>query len=624
MCGIAGRAGSSPGSRERIESMVASLIHRGPDEKGFYVGNSVELGMRRLSIIDVVAGHQPIHDEKSELFLVFNGEIYNFKTLRTELVKKGHFFLSESDSEVIIHLFEEEGVEAFSRLRGMFAIAIWNINTKELVLARDQIGKKPLMYAISDGNLFFGSETKTVMKGLKDFGKNLSVNFEALNGFLSQGYVASPDNVFNEIKALPPGTFLKWKAGHASTVTYWKPESKVDSTIDYSDALENSELLIRNAVKRRLVSERPLGAFLSGGIDSALITTIMSQESSSKVSTFTIGFDDERFDESTQAREIAHFLGTNHFEFKDSVNPVNLVNDFGQTFDQPFADSSALPTLLLSKRAREEVVVALSGDGGDEVFLGYERYKYLPRLQQANALLKIASPFSMIIEGAADRLGNRKLARLSKEFISYPTLSERYLSGMSLLNFDLRNKYMSRTFKAQVSNSAQPEIRYLQKIAHGETALNARSLSIVDLGEYLPEDLLVKMDLASMRYSLEVRSPLLDLDLIEFALQLPNEVLLRNGKSKNLLKAILGKYMPRNLFDRPKMGFAIPRASWLRNELHEMSHDLLLDSTARTRGWTNTHEVEKLLGIHDGGRDMDAQIWPLICLELWARNWLDS
>lgn len=624
MCGIAGRVGPAAKSGDQLDKMLKSLVHRGPDEGGVYTGEDVEIGMRRLSIIDIAGGHQPVTNETGRYQLVFNGEIYNFQELRGSLSRKGHAFKSKSDSEVIVHLYEDFGVAAFAKLRGMFAIAIWDTETKTLVLARDHLGKKPLVFASINGNLIFASETKAILEGAKNLGFRLNPNFNAINDYLAFGYVPSPKNAFQEVHSLKPGSVLVWQNGSYSETSFWVPNQEENTEITFAEAVGEAERLIVQAVKRRLISERPLGSFLSGGVDSALVTAIANSISETKLSTFTIGFAHPAYDESQHAESVANHLQTNHHTFNSEVSPIDLLTRLGSAFDQPFADSSALPTLLLSEKTREHVVVALSGDGGDEIFLGYERYKYIPRLQQFNSLASALKPFRGAVNGFANATNNRKLARLGKEFNSHKTLSSRYIAGMTMTSLAERRNLLHKDLLGQISILNSPEVEYERSILQWKTFDAAQQLAKSDISRYLPDDLLVKVDIASMKSSLEVRTPLLDLDLVDFALSLPKKIHMHNGESKSILKAILSKYVPKELFDRPKMGFAIPRAEWLRTDLHEMTHDLLLDNTSRARRWLNLDAIEGLLREHDSGTDCDELIWPLLCLELWARNWLDS
>lgn len=624
MCGIAGQVGADAGNAQRLQAMIQTLEHRGPDEAGVYVGNNVAIGMRRLSIIDVAGGQQPVQDESGRYQLVFNGEIYNFKELRKSLVSQGHKFNSDSDSEVIVHLYESKGINSFSELRGMFAIAIWDIATRTLILARDHLGKKPLMYASVNGNLLFASESKAILKAAKQSGFDFDIDFDALNNFLTLGYVPSPQNAFRGINSLKPGSVLVWNNGNFKETAFWTPHQDLNTNISYSEAVSETDRLLKQAVKRRLVSERPLGAFLSGGIDSALISAVANSIGENKLATFTIGFNEHAYDESMYAEEVAKHLGTNHQTFKSEVDPVLLLTQLGSAFDQPFADSSALPTMLLSAKTREHVVVALSGDGGDEIFLGYERYKYLPRLQRFNSVLQALKPMSGTLGKIASSTHNRKLKRLVKEFESFSSLNSRYIAGMTMIPVDLRRNILHNDFQELIFDLNGPEQEYADLISRFSDLVPAIKLAHTDISRYLPDDLLVKVDIASMKSSLEVRAPLLDLDLVNFALTLPKEIHMHKGESKSLLKSVLSNYLPRELFDRPKMGFAIPRANWLRNELHEMAHDLLLDQTAQSRHWMNTASVERVLKRHDDGFDQDEVIWPLLCLELWARNWLDA
>lgn len=622
MCGIAGRAGSHAGSFESIARMTASITHRGPDEDGFFVVSGIELGMRRLSIIDVTGGHQPAFDESRNIVVVFNGEIYNFGVLRRKLEAQGHRFSSVSDTEVIAHLYEHLGEECFTHLRGMFAIAIWDAVDARLILARDRVGKKPLLYrTYPNGDIDFASEARALFRPL---GIAPSAELGSLNRVLAFGYADSPFSAFSDVRRLPPGCVLTWEAGVSEIKNYWHSDFTGDGQFSDAEVVEETLARIDDAVRARLISERPLGAFLSGGIDSTVVTALMAQNSPAKISSFTIGFSSRAYDESGHARDIAGYLGTDHHELILEPDPQVLLQSIGSAFDEPFADSSAVPTWILSEFAREHVVVALSGDGGDEVFSGYDRYQWIPKLQRFDSLLGLAQPFRGLAESAAVRFGNRKLARLTQEFQSFPSLSSRYCAALTLTNAATRSRLWSDDALQAIGEVDTPENEYLDEWASVASRSHdpVLTMSEMDLRHYLPGDLLVKVDIASMAHSLEVRSPLLDQEVIAFAQRIPVHQRIRDGKSKWVLQQIAQRLVPAELIDRPKMGFAIPRSEWLRGPLHAMTRDLLTDSTARSRGWFRMETVNALLDDHARGENRDSAIWPLLMIELWARNWL--
>ncbi|CAB4987226.1 MAG: asparagine synthase (glutamine-hydrolyzing) [Actinobacteria bacterium] len=615
MCGIAGGVGNRAPKSDELSRQLDSIHHRGPDETGRFLSDGIALGIRRLAIIDVGTGQQPVSNESQTIHLVFNGEIYNFKSLRDDLSSKGHHFRSNGDSEVLVHLYEEYGIEFIQKLSGMFAIAIWDSRDRSLTVIRDRMGKKPLWYAHqSDGTFIFGSEVKAI----KAAGVSTTLRKEAISEVMQFGYVNAPRSAYNEINQLPPASYGIWREGKLGIKKYWSPDFETVNEISYEDALTETKKLIRDAVERRLISERPIGSFLSGGFDSTVVTAYMTQLVPGKVKTFSIGFDDPRYDESAYARAVAKHLGTEHIEEKLTPDPALLLQQLSSTLDQPFADSSIIPTFMLSKFARQEVVVALGGDGGDEVFGGYDRYLAAPVMQQWNSLLKVAAPLSAGLTSAGV-INNRKIKRILSQVQSHPTLAARYLSILSLGQAPELKQLIGHDFHSMAASA--------EFISHFGLAGARDDLSRMirsDFQWYLPGDLLVKADLATMANSLEVRAPLLDHDVVEWATRLPSEYKIKGRETKHILKDIARSLVPSELIDRPKMGFAIPRADWLRTGLRTMTYDLLTDTTAQGRGWFIPSEVEKILADHKSGQDRDSLIWPMLMLELWARTWLDN
>ena len=614
MCGIAGGVGTNSPKESSLGRVLDSIEHRGPDERGTYLGEGIALGICRLAIIDVGTGQQPVSNESKTIHLVFNGEIYNYKFLRDGLALKGHKFRSQGDSEVIVHLYEEYGVDFVTMLNGMFAIAIWDSREKKLLLFRDRMGKKPLWYSLqSDGTLLFASEVKALIAA----GVMITLRPAAISEVLSFGYVNAPRSAFNEINQIPPASIGTWQNGSMTTAKYWAPDFTHETKDSYDDALAKGKELIKAAVERRLISERPLGSFLSGGYDSSVVTAYMTQLVPGKVRTFSIGFDDPKYDESKYARRVANYLGTEHIEEKLSPDPAFLLEQLARTLDQPFADSSIIPTFMLAKFARQEVVVALGGDGGDEVFGGYDRYIATPMMQRWNTLMTIASPLGKSLS-VREGISNRKLRRIISQIQPYPSLASRYRGVVSLGSDAELSSLVSPDFKTTIAvNDFEKDFQRYG--ARDDLSRMLRS----DLEWYLPGDLLVKADMATMANSLEVRSPLLDHEIVEWASSLPSSFKIKGSQTKYLLKEIARSLLPAELIDRPKMGFAIPRADWLRTGLRPMTYDLLTDSTARNRGWFVQVEVEKVIKQHMSGRDRDSIIWPMLMLELWARNWLD-
>ena len=614
MCGIAGGVGTNAPKESTFGRVLDSIEHRGPDERGTFLDSGIALGICRLAIIDVGTGQQPVSNEAKTIELVFNGEIYNFKVLREALVSKGHKFRSNGDSEVIVHLYEEYGLDFLQMLNGMFAIAIWDTRKETLILVRDRMGKKPLWYSSqADGTLLFASEVKALIAA----GAGTTLRPAAISEVLSFGYVNAPRSAFNEVNQIPPASVGIWQNGTLTVSKYWSPDFSQEKRVSYEIGIERTKELIKAAVERRLISERPLGSFLSGGYDSTVVTAYMTQLVPGKVRTFSIGFDDPRYDESKYAREVAKYLGTEHIEEKLSPDPALLLEQLSHSLDQPFADSSIIPTFMLAKFAREEVVVALGGDGGDEVFGGYDRYMATPMMQRWNAAMALATPLGKRLS-AREGISNRKVKRILSQIQSYPSFASRYRGVLSLGSDSELERLVSPDFQSTGART-QFEHDFAREGARDALSQMLRS----DFEWYLPGDLLVKADMATMANSLEVRSPLLDHELVEWMAGLPSKFKVKGGQSKYLLKEIARSLLPKELIDRPKMGFAIPRADWLRTGLKEMAHDLLTDSTARNRGWFHQGEVEKILAQHTSGRDRDALIWPMLMLELWARNWLD-
>ena len=613
MCGIAGWAG--PGDPSRLEAMVASLAHRGPDESGFWVGPEAALGIARLSIIDVAEGHQPIYSANRSVVAVCNGEIYNYRELAAELIASGVILKSASDVEVIPHLYRRHGLDFVRRLRGMFAIAVWDDREKRLVLVRDRVGKKPLVYAKDGEALLFASETRALLAG----GWRSEPDLGALDHVLAFGCIPTDSGAFTGLRSLPPGHVGVWQAGQLDVRPYWSWEADQER-LPTRGLGETIEAALDEAVRIRLVSERPLGAFLSGGIDSTIVTALMARHHTGPVRTFSIGFADPAYDESGYARAVAEFLGTDHTELIVEPDPAGMLERLVEAYDQPFADSSAIPTLLLSELASREVVVALSGDGGDEGFGGYERYRAAPALQRLNPLLGVASSVSGPLASWADRSGQRRLGRLARDLRQQPSLGARYRGIMELLPTELRTEVWTPSAREAFSVTAAKSA--FDAVWDRFGALDdLDQMRATDVATYLPGDLLTKVDIASMACSLEVRSPFLDQEVLALAARLPRGAMIRGGTTKWILRQLAYRLVPRELVDRPKRGFGIPQAAWLRGPLRDITRDVLLDRTARDRGWFEPVVVQRLLDEHDSGVDRDRQIWPLLMVELWARRW---
>ena len=619
MCGIAGRVGLKNSDPAILKSMIQALAHRGPDDTGFYFDEGVEFAMSRLAIIGVLNGKQPVENEDQTIQVICNGEIYNYRQLRMELIGRGHKFKTESDVEVIAHLFEDHDTEFVHKLRGMFAIAIWDKKTRRLVLVRDRLGKKPIVYRIrSGGGIEFASETKALLKS--DVPKE--PDFAAIDSALALGYPLAPLTGFKGIKSLRPAHMLVWQGGTYQESRYWSLNDIKPEQWSFEESVKRVEGELETATKLRLISERPIGALLSGGIDSSLVTAMMAKISPSPVETFSVGFSESKFDESSHARKVAAHLKTNHHEIIVKPDPNVIISHIANIADSPFADSSLIPTLIVSELAKQHVTVALSGDGGDEAFGGYLRYKILPIMEMVNPAFKFAGPIRTVMQKLSQATENRLLDRLANNLKYYRSSEERYFALMSWLQPQERESiWNARKYSISTDPSVETQFRNIWQSCSASD-LSAKAMRVDSLS-YLPGDLNYKVDMASMANSLEIRSPLMDQRIYEIAAQIPTKFHIHHGESKYLLKHILYKHVPKELVDRPKMGFGIPRAQWLRSELNLLMKDLLLGDRYRSRGWFDSKYTEELIEKHEGGFDTDRILWPLMMIELWAQTWLD-
>lgn len=619
MCGIAGRVGSDVGFLDPLKKMTDAILHRGPDEEGFFVAPGIELGSRRLAIIDVAEGQQPVSLDDGAITVVFNGEIYNFQTLRKSLIESGHHLKTKSDTEVIAWLYRLEGLNFVQHLRGMFAIAVWDAREHKLILVRDRLGKKPLLYrSRSDGGLDFASEARALLVA----GAPREPDLVALDFVLTFGYAPPPMTGFRSIAALPPGHLLIWKDQKVVVEQYWKFDSSHKTIFDMQDAISQTKETLEESVKLRLISERPLGVLLSGGIDSTLVAAFASKNLSTKLNTFSIGFEDPEFDESGYAAEVAKRLGTEHHQLIVKPDPEVLVRTLARTLDRPFADSSLLPTFMVSEFARSEVVVALGGDGGDEGFGGYSRYQLVDRMQLINPLLRLASPIASTIQKFAFQMGNQRLSRLAGGLRTYASTQERYMALVSLIHRSERQELWSKT--SPLDHSGLDPATWFKKIWEGVLAREHLDRPLaVDIETYLPEDLNFKTDIASMANSLELRSPFQDHKLIELSGRISEKLKFHNGETKYILRQIAKEFVPASLVDRKKMGFGIPRGRWMREELRPLVAETLLGSSAVNRGWFNREAVSHQIDLHNRGVNRDRILWPLFAIEMWAQNWLD-
>lgn len=620
MCGIAGlvvapgQAAPSPALGERMNAVI---VHRGPDDGGVHADERALLGMRRLSIIDVGGGHQPLYGADRQVCIVFNGEIYNYRELRAGLEKDGHTFATQSDTEVILQAYLRDGVAVFDKLDGMFGVALWDKRTDELILARDRLGEKPLYYTRNDSRLLFGSEMKSLLQS-PDCPRD--VNPDALRAYLAYGYVPAPDSIFSGVHKLPPAHYLRYRDGQVSLHRYWRPSLAQKTTLSEAEAGEQLEELLDRAVASRLVSDVPFGAFLSGGLDSSTVVALMARHLTQPVKTFTIGFKEAAFSELDDARRVASHLGTEHHELVVDPDAVQLISKLAWHFDEPFADSSAVPTFLVSELAAKQVKMVLTGDGGDEMFGGYDRYLKLLKLE---ALGPLRAPGASLLKLAGKLIPDPHGERLYRvgERLQLP-FNERYLSGVAVMRADL-----ARRLSPHAGGSHHFDLPALREpgsdLGAGTSALD-RAVAI-DLQSYLPDDILVKLDRMAMAASLEGRSPFLQPDLVNFALSLPEDYRVRNGRGKHLLREVAGKWLPPRAISKPKQGFAIPLADWFRGPLRAMAADTFASREFRERGLVDPAVAVSLLDEHVSGRlDRSEALWQVLCLETWAQRFLTA
>jgi asparagine synthase (glutamine-hydrolysing) len=649
MCGICGELITArPGMAQRpdvalVERMCARMVHRGPDDQGVCAAGRAALGMRRLAIIDLAGGHQPIANEDGSVWAVCNGEVYNYRELRQALVRRGHAFRTASDTEVLVHLYEEMGDACVDPLRGMFAFAVWDRRRERLLLARDRLGKKPLFYAPLPGRLTFASELQAL---LADPALPRALDPLAVHHYLSLQYVPAPLSMLRAVRALPAAHRLVWASGQARVERYWRLRFTPTRPQPFEELRRQTLDTVREAVRLRLVADVPLGALLSGGVDSSAVVALMAEASARPVTTFTIDFDEGPYSEAAHARAMARHVGADHHEL--AVRPALLLDELPQIvrrLDQPLADPAAVPLYALARLARAHVTVALSGDGGDEVFGGYQRYAADPLADLAvliprparERLIRAARDVLSVIRDRPAPPGSSHAARITDHGLP----PERDLAGAlerlaqaaaaprraSILRW---GSYFDEPAKAALYDGLLRDA--LQGAPSSAALLGAwydaqagagrlgRTLA-TDVHTYLPDDLLVKTDRMTMAHSLEARAPLLDHVLVELVAQAPESAKVRGWQTKRLLRAAVQGLIPDEIRTRGKQGFGVPLAGWLRGPLRPMARDLLLDATARRRGLFRPDAVVRLLAEHDvGARDHAKRLWALLCLELWLRQ----
>jgi asparagine synthase (glutamine-hydrolysing) len=623
MCGIAGFVDRGDRGVEwrsdLIDRMCRVISHRGPDDQGVMVDGEVALGMRRLSIIDLAGGHQPISTEDGALTIVFNGEIYNYRELRADLEKRGCRFRTDCDTEVILQAFAKLGPACLDLLRGMFAFAVWDARDRSLFVARDRVGKKPLYYTTTPAGAFvFGSELKSVLEH-PDVRRDVSA--EAVDAYLTFGYVPDPLTIFGDVHKLPPGHYLTLAGGRPSVRQYWDVVLEPAEPRSEEEYLEELNALLDEAVRIRLVADVPLGAFLSGGIDSSTVVGLMARHSDRPVKTFSIGFHEDSYDELKYARVAAAHFGTDHHEFVVTPKICDIVDELVWHYDEPFADPSSLPTYMVSKMAREHVTVVLTGDGGDEVFAGYTRY-VIDR--KRSAFGRVPGPVRRgVMRPFARRLPHGAWGRNYLHNVSLDPL-DRYVENLAIFTSLSKDSLYTGDFRARLGG-ADPARRFLAYAANARTGDPVDRLLAIDSKTYLPGDILTKVDRMSMAVSLEARAPLLDHKLIEFAARIPASLKLKGTETKHIFKRAVRSFVPGEILDRPKQGFGLPIQQWINNELRDQIRDTITDAVARGRGYVEPAYVDVLLEEHERNRrDHSWRLWALFMLESWHRTFADG
>ena len=638
MCGIAGGIWShdAPGlTSVELSRMTDAIAHRGPDDQGHLIippkanlsvlggkpSHGVALGFRRLSIIDLSTGHQPLGNEDGTVQIVFNGEIYNYQQIRHRLEGNGHAFRTQTDTETIVHLYEDTDLNCFEHLNGMFAMAIWDGRKDRLLLARDRMGKKPLYYTIQNGRLVFASELKSLMT-LPGIEKQIDPG--AIDLYLTYQYIPHPHSIYKGIHKLPPGHYAVFENGSLRVEKYWNHDWSQEIAIDQPTASRQLKTLLADSVRIRLRSDVPLGAFLSGGIDSSLIVAIAQQQLATPIQTFSIGFSEADFDETHYAKMVADHVGTKHERFEVQPDALNIIDQLVRQYDEPFGDSSAVPTWYLCEMTRKHVTVALSGDGGDELFGGYERYRALKLSGQLQSWLPVQwLNQSWIINRLPDSNARRSLLRRVRRFceaLGQPPI-ERYMNWIQIFGEASRLELYQESFIEQL-----PDRNPVSFLADAWRNAGKRDLvscaSAADLQTYMPCDLMTKVDIASMAHSLEARQPMLDYRLVEWALTLPSHLKLRGKKGKRLLIDTYYDLLPKEIWHRPKMGFGVPIAKWFRTTLRDRTYDALLGSDAKCHQYFRREAIASLVEEHMSGRGNQAyRLWNLLFLELWLREY---
>ena len=618
MCGIAGivRWDGAPIPEREIRDMCSAIVHRGPDDEGVYLGDGVALGMRRLSIIDLEGGHQPISNEDGSVWIVFNGEIYNYAELRRDLEQRGHVFKTDSDTETIVHLYEETGPRCVDRLRGMFAFAIWDERRHQLLLARDRLGIKPLYYAERGNEIVFSSELKPILQLPR---VPRTVDWGAAHHLFASLSTPSNRSIVKGVAKLEPArtALASRTAPRLQIEKYWDIHFSPNERASEGELIEQLRHLLTESVTLHQISDVPVGAFLSGGIDSSAVVALMSRPAAGRLKTFSIGFAESSFDELPHARQVAAQFNTDHYDVVLQPDVIQIVEDLTWYLDEPFGDTSAIPTYMVSKLAAAHVKVVLSGDGGDELFAGYDKYIVEQRERERDG---IPAPLRAI----AGRVGQLMPPGMTgRQFLRHLGLTgaQRYLDASTML----RDDEMRRLFRPDAYRNMDENSRTTGQgdALRGYDEEWLAAVQYRDLHNYLPLDILTKVDRATMAHSLEARPPLLDHRLAEFAATIPARYRLRGGTTKYLFKQAMRGILPDAIIDRPKHGFAVPMATWFRGDLAEFARGLLLSRACRDRGVFEPRQVERLLTLNARGRDLDLQLWTMMSFELWCQRFLD-
>lgn len=627
MCGITGIIdihGNSDINRFVLQRMNDSQLHRGPDEGKLHIEPGVGLGHRRLSIIDIATGQQPLFNEDGSVVVVFNGEIYNYQQLIPELLALGHVFHTKSDTEVIVHAWESWGADCVKRFRGMFAFALWDRNQQTLFLARDRLGVKPMYYALlDDGALLFGSELKSI---LAHGGLRRDIDPLAVEEYFALGYVAEPRTIFKQAKKLSPAHTLTVRLGQpvGEPVPYWDVRFRLDNAMSESDAQEELIQRLQESVRLRMIAEVPLGAFLSGGVDSSAVVAVMAGLSQEPVNTCSIGFADPAFNESEFAQKVADRYRTNHRVEVVNTDDFELIDTLARLYDEPYADSSAIPTYRVCQLARKHVTVALSGDGGDESFGGYRRY----RMHLMEERMRAAMPLGVrrpvfgtlgMLYPKADWAPRMFRAKTTFEGLARTSV-EAYFHSVSILRDPMRHELFSQRFKSELAGYNAQEV-FCRHARRADTDDPLALIQYLDLKTYLVGDINTKVDRASMAHSLEVREPLMDHELVEWLATLPSNLKIHGQEGKYLFKKSMVPYLPQDVLYRPKMGFSVPLAQWFRGPLRQRVRDAVLGEQLAATGWFNPVYLNHLVESHQSGaRDYSASLWALLMFEAFLRQ----